>query len=95
VMCSLSRFIVVATLVGVAASSLTGSDAVGWLAAGAAAGLLWTAERLIPQFRGRSCPVPASPAPATRPATEPVSPLRIDRSSPRSEGVVSPAEPGR
>lgn len=91
-MCALSRFIVLATLVGVAASSITGSDAVGWLAAGAAAGLLWLAERLIPQLRGTSCPIPGA---ATVEAATPVgqtSPLRIDRSSP---GTTQPAESGR
>jgi hypothetical protein len=93
-MCALSRFIVLATLVGVAASSLTGSDLVGWLAAGAAAALLWLAERLVPQLQGRSCPVPTSASTGSASEAAPISPLRIDRPG-SGCGPAEPAGSGR
>ncbi len=60
-MCSLSRYIVVGGVVGVAASSLAGSDLAGLLAAALAVLVLLATERLVPSHLGRgSCarPVP-------------------------------------
>lgn len=57
--CSSARYVMIAGLAGLAASSISGSDAVGWIAAGVVAGLLLLAARLFPaQFGGGSCAVP-------------------------------------
>ena len=57
--CSSARYVMIAGLAGLASSSISGSDAVGWIAAGVVAGLLLLATRLFPaRFGGGSCAVP-------------------------------------
>ena len=57
--CSSARYVMIAGLAGLAATSISGSDAVGWIAAGVVAGLLLLATRLFPaRFGGGSCAVP-------------------------------------
>lgn len=63
--CSAARFLLVAGFVGVAASSLTGSDLIGLLAGITAALLLLAFERLGPgRARSGSCPVRMAQDPA-------------------------------
>jgi hypothetical protein len=55
--CSSARYIVIAGFVGVAASALAGSDAIGVLAALAAVLVVALAERVVPRRRPTSCAV--------------------------------------
>lgn len=57
--CSAARYLLVAGFVGVAVSSITGSDAFGLLAGALAALAVAAFERLGPTTGRRSCPVPA------------------------------------
>lgn len=67
--CSSARYLLVAGFVGVAASSLTGDDLLGVLAAGLAVLGLVAFERLGPRrASARSCPVPAPARPTEAPA---------------------------
>jgi CBS-domain-containing membrane protein len=68
VTCSAARYLLVAGFVGVAASSLSGNDLVGVLAAAVAVLAMMAIERLGPR-RGaaRSCPLPS---PALEPTTD-------------------------
>ena len=57
--CSAARYLLVAGFVGVAASSLSGNDLVGVLAAVVAVAVVVAFERLGPgRTARRSCPVP-------------------------------------
>lgn len=57
--CSTARYLLVAGFVGVAVSSITGSDAFGLLAGALAALAVAAFERLGPTSGRRSCPMPA------------------------------------
>ena len=72
-MCSLSRYVVVGGLTGVAAATLSGSDHVGALVAAGAVGLTALALRRWPALAG-SCALPAdsSAAPVDEGVAEPV-----------------------
>lgn len=81
--CSASRYLMVAWLVGVVAASVTGSEPMAWAAAAAAVALTYAVTRWGPQrFRASSCAVPSS-AGATN---------RMPR---RQEPVAGEAEPAR
>lgn len=65
-MCSLSRYLLVGGLSGMAVATLSGSELVGWLAAAVVIGLAVAAGRLFPARFGRStCPLPARDEPAS------------------------------
>jgi hypothetical protein len=69
VTCSSARYLLVAGFVGVSASSLSGNDLVGVLAAALAVLGLVAFERLGPRRdSARSCPVPAPARPTEAPA---------------------------
>lgn len=47
-MCSLSRYLLVGGLSGMAVATVSGSELVGWLAAAGVVGLMLAAQRLFP-----------------------------------------------
>lgn len=58
-MCTASRYLMIAFGFGLVASSLTGSDGIGWLVAVVAVLTAYVLERQFPQrFGGTSCAVP-------------------------------------
>lgn len=60
-MCSLSHYLLIAGLVGILTSGVTGSDALGWAAAGAAVLMTYLAGRRFPgRFGAASCDVPGA-----------------------------------
>lgn len=62
--CVATRLILLAFAVGLVVSSVTGSDAVGWLAAGVAVALAFAAGRLVPnRSSGSACAVPMQHVP--------------------------------
>lgn len=57
--CSLSRYVMVAWVAGLVAATATGSDAVGWAAAAVTVLAVWALGRLQPgRFGSASCAVP-------------------------------------
>jgi hypothetical protein len=61
-MCSASRYLLVAWVAGLAAATLTGSDALGWAAAAVAVAVAYGLGRVSPgRFGGGSCALPAPP----------------------------------
>lgn len=57
--CSATRFILLAWAVGLLAATVSGSDLVGWVAAGVAVATAMVVGRLMPgRFGGSSCAVP-------------------------------------
>lgn len=64
--CAATRLISIAFAVGLVVSTLTGSDLLGWAAAGIAVALAWLAPRVIPSRVARSsCAVRSLPANTT------------------------------
>lgn len=69
-MCTWTRYVLIAGVVGVLAASLTGDEPAGWLAAGLAVVATLAAERRFPgRFGAASCPVPPD-EPADRAPSE-------------------------
>ncbi|MEO6989817.1 MAG: hypothetical protein ABI239_14360 [Aquihabitans sp.] len=59
--CSASRYLMVAWVVGVVAASVTGSETLAWAAAAVAVALTYAVTRWGPQrFRATGCAVPSS-----------------------------------
>ncbi len=57
--CAATRLIIVAFAVGLLVSTISGSDAIGWMAAGIAVAIAIGVGRLAPnRFGGSTCPVP-------------------------------------
>lgn len=60
-MCSASRYVLVAWFAGLFATTATGSDTLGWLAAGLTVAATYAFARLFPaRFGGGSCALPQS-----------------------------------
>jgi hypothetical protein len=61
-MCSASRYLLVAWVAGLAVTTLTGSDTLGWAAAAVAVGIAYVLARRAPgRFGGGSCALPTPP----------------------------------
>lgn len=62
-MCSASRYVLIAWFAGLVTTSLTGSDVLGWAAAGIAVAAAYGLARWSPaRFGGGSCALPQRPA---------------------------------
>ncbi len=62
-MCSASRYVLVAWLAGLLATTATGSDALGWAGAAVAVAATYGFARLFPaRFGGGSCVLRPAPA---------------------------------
>lgn len=67
-MCPASRFLLVAWVAGLAGTTLTGSDTLGWAAAAVAVVLAYGLARRSPdRFGGGSCSLPPPPRERTAP----------------------------
>lgn len=57
--CGATRLIILAWVVGLVGASISGSDAVGWLAAGVAVAIAFAIGRMLPnRFAGSTCALP-------------------------------------
>jgi hypothetical protein len=70
-MCSASRYLLVAWVAGLAGATLTGSDTVGWAAAAIAVAVAYgLARRSAGRFGGGSCALPPPPRDRRAPERE-------------------------
>lgn len=61
-MCSASRYVLIAWVAGLAVATATGSDALGWAAAAAAVAVVYALARRSPdRFGGGTCALPPRP----------------------------------
>lgn len=70
-MCAASRYVLLAWLAGMIATTVTGSDAIGWLAAGLVVALAVGLSRWFPDRFATSCPLPPPSAREVRADEEP------------------------